>query len=161
MDVASSHASAHPFRVGGGFVAEVRFPRMNDDDLKRLIESSAAETRRHTESVAAETRKHVDSVAVETRQHVDSVAAETRRHFDTSTEAFRHEVQLLAESVDVRLQQVDERFARLEDKMDRGFADTQGMIKFSHAELDRRVRTLEQALAELQARVERLETTTH
>lgn len=35
------------------------------------------------------------------------------------------------------------------------------MIKFSHAELDRRVSRLEQAFAELQARVERLETTTH
>lgn len=46
-------------------------------------------------------------------------------------------------------------------EVDRGFADTQGMIKFSHAELDRRVRALERALTELQARVDRLETTTH
>lgn len=45
--------------------------------------------------------------------------------------------------------------------MRRGFADTQAMIKFSHAELDRRVRALEEGLSGLQARVERLETSTH
>jgi hypothetical protein len=33
------------------------------------------------------------------------------------------------------------------------------MIRFSHAELDRRVRALEEAFSDLQARVERLETT--
>lgn len=44
----------------------------------------------------------------------------------------------------------------------------QAMIKFSHAELDRRMRTLEgtqrtleEGLADLQARVDRLESTTH
>ena len=35
------------------------------------------------------------------------------------------------------------------------------MIKFSHAELDRRIRTLEEVFADLQARVERLESSTH
>jgi len=33
------------------------------------------------------------------------------------------------------------------------------MIKFSHAELDRRIRALEEGFADLQARVERLEST--
>jgi hypothetical protein len=52
--------------------------------------------------------------------------------------------------------------------MDRGFADTQAMIKFSHAELDRRMRTIEDShraleatVVDLQARVERLESSTH
>jgi hypothetical protein len=35
------------------------------------------------------------------------------------------------------------------------------MIRFSHAELERRVRSLEQAFSDLQSRVERLEATTH
>jgi uncharacterized protein YceH (UPF0502 family) len=35
------------------------------------------------------------------------------------------------------------------------------VIKFSHAELDRRVSTLEDTVADLQARVERLESGTH
>lgn len=45
--------------------------------------------------------------------------------------------------------------------MERGFVETQAMIKFSHAELDRRVRALESGLADLQARVDRLEGSTH
>ena len=52
--------------------------------------------------------------------------------------------------------------------MERGFTETQAMIKFSHAELDGRVRALESAqrnlegtVADLQARIERLESTTH
>lgn len=35
------------------------------------------------------------------------------------------------------------------------------MIKFSHDELHRRVRTLEETVADLQARVERLEVSKH
>jgi hypothetical protein len=42
-----------------------------------------------------------------------------------------------------------------------GFAETQAMIKFSHAELDRRVRLLEEGLSALQVRGEKLESSTH
>jgi hypothetical protein len=35
------------------------------------------------------------------------------------------------------------------------------MIKFSRHELDRRLRTLEEVVSDLQARVERLESSTH
>ena len=55
----------------------------------------------------------------------------------------------------------------IEQRMDLGFADTQAMIKFSHAELDRRVRYMEQTLQTLedrfvglQTRVDRLEVAT-
>ena len=37
------------------------------------------------------------------------------------------------------------------------FIETQAMIKFSHSELDRRLRSLEGTVAELELRVERLE----
>ena len=130
---------------------------MNDDDLRRLFE----ETQRHVDEKAAETQRYVEQKATETQRHVDEKAAETQRHFDVSTEAFQHEVRLLAESVDVKITHLTNRVDQLEEKVDRGFAETQAMIKFSHAELDRRVRALEQSMAELQVRVERLETTTH
>lgn len=55
----------------------------------------------------------------------------------------------------------------LEDKIERTAADTQAMIKFSHAELDRRIHAmeeraqrLERAMADLEARIERLESPT-
>jgi len=75
---------------------------------------------------------------------------------------------MLAEGVTSVDEKLDRRAADLEERMERGFAETQAMIKFSHADLDRRVRSLEEAqrtveqvLAEVQARLERLETSTH
>jgi len=94
-------------------------------------------------------------------QHVDTKFDELRRYFDVVAEQSRSEIQLLAESVATRFDQVTSRIDQLEDKVDRGFAETQAMIRFSHAELDRRLRTLEDTVANLQSRVERLESTVH
>lgn len=58
-------------------------------------------------------------------------------------------------------EKLDRTAADIRDEVRRGFADTQAMIKFSHTELDRRIRTLEEGFADLQARVERLESSTH
>jgi hypothetical protein len=62
---------------------------------------------------------------------------------------------------------IDGKTNAIEQRMDLGFADTQAMIKFSHAELDRRVKYMEQMLQNLedrflglQTRVDRLEETT-
>ncbi len=108
---------------------------MPDDDMKGLLEAM------RRENLAAH--------------------ADTRRHFDVVTEGTRHEIRLVAESVAHSSEKLDREAGDIRDEMRRGFAETQAMIKFSHAELDRRVGKLEQAFAELQARVERLETTTH
>jgi hypothetical protein len=84
-----------------------------------------------------------------------------RRHFDVTAESFKHQVQLIAEQVSL----VDERLIReagdIRKEMRAGFGETQAMIKFSHDELHRRVLSLEESLADLQARVERLESSTH
>lgn len=102
--------------------------KMDDNDLKRLLEAQSAETRRHFELIAERTEAKVEAVS--------------------------EAVSLLG--TDLRGQ-----IRRVEEKVDHGFADTQAMIKFSHAELDRRVLRLEEALANLQARVEKLESTIH
>lgn len=104
---------------------------MTDDDLKRLFDSM--------------------------RQENAAAHSETRRHFDVVTEGTRREIQLVAESVLL----LSEKLARTDEKIDRTAAETQAMIKFSHVEIDRRMRTLEDAVADLQARVERLEGSTH
>jgi hypothetical protein len=41
--------------------------------------------------------------------------------------------------------------------MDHGFAETQAMVKFSYAELDRRLTSAESNIDSLQRRVEKLE----
>jgi predicted nucleic acid-binding Zn-ribbon protein len=133
---------------------------MMDDELKRLLEAMRQEnTAAHTD-----TRRHVDVVAEDTRRHIDVVGQETRRHFDVVAEDLRNDVKAVAEGVLANTQQIDS----LRSEMDEQFSEVKSMIKFSHAELDRRVRTLEEtqrkledAVSDLQARVERLESPTH
>lgn len=115
---------------------------MTDEELERLLEAIRQENK-----VAHE---------------------ETRRHFDTIAEGLHSRIQLTTESVGTLDAKLEREIGRLEEKVGTGFAETQAMIKFSHAELDRRVRTLEQtqsrlerAVGDLQERVERLESTPH
>jgi len=115
---------------------------VTDDELKALFESSKAETRQLVE--------------------------DSRRHFDVTAEGLRHEIRLVAEKVTGVDEKLSREAADIRSEMRQGFADTQAMIKFSHAELDRRVtsledsrRAVEETVADLQARVERLEGSTH
>ena len=112
-----------------------RIASVIDDDLKRLFDSM--------------------------RQENAVAHSETRRHFEVLTEATRHEIRLVAESVAGVNEKLDREAGDIRDEMRRGFAETQAMIKFSHVEIDRRMRSLEDAVADLQARVERLEGSTH
>jgi hypothetical protein len=74
--------------------------------------------------------------------------------------------EILAKAMIAVGEKLDSKTNALEQRVDLGFADTQAMIKFSHAELDRRVRFMEQTLtvleekfANLNRRVDRLEET--
>lgn len=104
----------------------------------------------------------------ELKRLLEANTAELRRHFDVALEANRHEIRLIAEKVTRLDEKLDETSARLEQKIEQTAAETQAMIKFSHAELDRRMRSLEESqraleesLSDLQTRVERLEGSTH
>ena len=141
---------------------------MNEADFQRLLEASAVETRKqiddlrtHVDDSARETRKHVDETAAETRKYVDVTAADTRKQFEVMAADLRHQFVIHTEYLDDKFQlvvetvthlsaKIDHVEATLRDEMQREFADTRAMIKFSHAELDRRVTNLE-------TRVERLE----
>ena len=156
---------------------------MTDEELKGLFElvrqenaAAHAETRRQLreENAAAhaETRREMreENAAAheETRRYIDQKVAENRDFFQVLNEGTRHDIGLVAEKV-VRLdEKLDSVKIELEERMERGFADTKAMIKFSHAELDRRMstleesqRTLEESVSDLLARVERLEGSTH
>ena len=141
---------------------------MNEADFQRLLEASAAETRKHVDETAAGTRKqiddlrtHVDLSTAETRKHVDVTAADTRKQFEVMAADLRHQFVIHTEYLDDKFQlvvetvthlsaKIDHVEATVRDEMQREFADTRAMIKFAHAELDRRVTNLE-------TRVERLE----
>jgi hypothetical protein len=113
-----------------------------DEDLKQLILSSAAETRRHSEVLAAETRRYSEAMA-----------EETRRHFDVVAEDLRHQIQLTMEGVVANRGAIDQ----LRDQMKEEFVELASMIRISYAQLDRRLRTLEEIVSGLLTRVDRLE----
>lgn len=88
------------------------------------------------------------------RAYVDEKTQESRRHFEVVAEGLRGEIRLVAEGV-----------VALDEKMDRRFAEVElahreilAAIKFSYAELDRRMRVLESEVSTLKGRVDRIET---
>lgn len=131
-------------------------PAVMDDELKRLFDAIRQDSAALRQEFAAD------------RQANAAAHAETRRHFDVVTEATRQEIRLVVEAVALVDEKLDREATEIRQEMRTGFTETQAMIKFSHAELDRRVRTIEEsqrtledALAALQSRVERLEGSTH
>jgi hypothetical protein len=76
---------------------------MVDDELKRLLETM--------------------------RQENSATHEDTRRHFEVVTEATKHEVRLVAESVAHVNEELHRETNALRQEMSRGFAETQAMIK--------------------------------
>ena len=88
-----------------------------------------------------------------TKDEMRTQQAETRRHFDVVAEGLRSQVQLVAEGVSA----VDQRLDRFQRKVEEEFAETRAAIRFSYAQLERRILDLEGNYAALNERVERLE----
>ena len=96
----------------------------------------------------------------ELRRLLAGASVETRNHFDVVAEGLRQQVQLVAEGVSSNGERIDRLVARsdrMEDGMHREFEEVRSMIRLSYTELDRRLRTLEESVGTLQARMERLE----
>ncbi|HKO59386.1 MAG TPA: hypothetical protein VJ276_26195 [Thermoanaerobaculia bacterium] len=91
-----------------------------DEELKKLIEGSAAETRRHFEAVAERLESKVD----------ESVA-ETRRHFEIVAERLESKIATVAEAVTALHEQIIRFKATIKEEL----ADIRSKIKFSHGEL--------------------------
>src|SRR4051812_16074385 len=123
---------------------------MTDEELKRLLEANAERVEKRFDAV----ENRIGALD----KKIDDTAAETRRQFGAVLEHSDRRFERLAEAVALLDEKVDRKTADLEQRMELGFADTQAMIKFSHAELDRRVRYMEQTLATLQDRFTGLQT---
>ena len=109
---------------------------MTDEELRQLFEAI-----RHENAAAHEETRRV-------MRRENAVDDENRRsYFDATVKEMRKELQLVAEGV----LQVDSKIDRTADQMRHGFSETQAMIKFSYAELDRRVSSLEERVDRLEA----------
>jgi acyl-CoA reductase-like NAD-dependent aldehyde dehydrogenase len=98
-----------------------------DEELKRLLEENAAETREHFDGAVERIEARFDDAAA--RQ-----AEESRRHFVATAERIEKRFDTLAETVEHLDQRLAREAADVRDEMRRGFAETQAMIKFSHVE---------------------------
>lgn len=96
---------------------------MSNEGLKFLLEARRADNA---------------TTAADTRWHIDSVAERLAKRFD-----------MLSETVSLLDQKVTREADRLDQKLDRGFMETQAMIRFPHAELDRRIHALDEGQGSL------------
>ncbi len=78
---------------------------------------------------------------------------EIKRHFGIVAEGLRSEIQHIAEGIE----NVDGKMERFRQEVQDEFKEIKSMIKFSYAELDRRMTAIEVDFNGLKQRVERLE----
>jgi hypothetical protein len=123
--------------------------RIEAEDINHKIELVAEGVTGTRETLTRETTDIREEI--KTVRHEVLIVAEALNRQGTE---IRHEVQVVAKSL-------DREAADIRQEVRKTAQETQAMIKFSHAELDRRMSRLEEALADLQVRVERLEGSTH
>ena len=121
---------------------------MSDDLSAKILEELAA-LRRSTESLEAKQEDLRLSLQSEIRQS----AQESRREFGVLAESLRSEIQQVAEGVIMNGERID----RFQAESAREFAEVRSMFRFSHAELERRLHTLEGTSESHETRLQRLE----
>jgi hypothetical protein len=84
---------------------------------------------------------------------------DTRRHFDVVAERLESRMQLISEGVSSLSERVDRLEQNLREDILRSQRELSAMIRFSYAELDRRIQALEARSVEIDERVRRLEST--
>ena len=91
---------------------------MTDDELKRLFHSM----REENTAAHVETRRQVAETA-------NRISAESRDQFEIVFKRFNNRFDILAEAIRALDEKLDLRTAALEERMERGFAETQALIK--------------------------------
>ena len=91
------------------------------------------------------------------QQHIDAKAVENRRHFEVVAEGLRSDIQQIAEGHQVLLDRQNRLETRILERVDQVEREIGAMIKFSYADLDHRMRALEETVSTLQSRVEHIE----
>jgi polyhydroxyalkanoate synthesis regulator phasin len=82
---------------------------------------------------------------------------EIKRHFGIVAEDLRSEIRAVAEGQELLREQLTSKIDGLEREIHSEFEEAKAMIRFSYAELDRRIHTLETEVSDLRVRLERLE----
>ncbi|GJL63819.1 MAG: hypothetical protein NPIRA04_24730 [Nitrospirales bacterium] len=79
---------------------------------------------------------------------------ELKRHFGVIAEGLRHDMQQVAEGHQVTLNHIQQ----FREEVQGDFKEVRALMKFSFAELDHRIQSLETDVGVLKSRLDRLET---
>jgi hypothetical protein len=82
---------------------------------------------------------------------------EIKRYFGVVAEGLEHKIQLVAEGVANLNEKFDRDITFLREENEQAHKEILSAIKFSYAELDQRIRVLENGFQSLKARLDRLE----
>jgi hypothetical protein len=82
---------------------------------------------------------------------------EIKRHFGVVAEGLEHKIQLVAEGVTNLDEKFDREITSLREENEQAHREILSAVKFSYAELDRRITTIEGEVSSLKSRLERLE----
>jgi uncharacterized protein YceH (UPF0502 family) len=82
---------------------------------------------------------------------------EIKRHFGIVVEGVRDEVRGVAEGVGTLREEIHRELNGVRSEMAQEFEETRSLIRLSYGELDRRVKSLETEVADLRARLARVE----
>jgi hypothetical protein len=82
-------------------------------------------------------------------EYLDQRFEETKRHAGVLAESMDHKVQLVAEGVN----SLQEQLGRFREEVSHEFRETQAMIRFSYADLQRQIDDLRQRLSLVEERL--------
>jgi len=91
------------------------------------------------------------------QQNIDVKAVENRRHFEVVAEGLRSDIQQIAEGHQVLLDGQNRIETRVLERVSEMERELGAMIKFSYADLDRRIHNLEDSVLTLTSRIEHIE----
>jgi len=101
-------------------------------------EQEFASVRQEMSAEFADVRQEMRNGFETVRQENAAEHVETRRHIDVMITGLDRRLEFVAEGVMAVDQKLDRRCDALGDQVDSGIAETQAMIRFSHAEIERR-----------------------
>ena len=113
--------------------------------VREEMRGGFAAVREETRSEFAAVREENAAAHIETRQYVDTRVNNLRGEFEGFMDSLSNRFGLLGEAIASGNERLSREVSRLDEKMDRGFAETHELIRFTYAHLDRRVTKLEKA----------------
>ena len=122
--------------------------------IERIVTVATEGLRQSTATTAAELRQEIaalrqsqETTTAGLRQDIATSAEEVKRHTGVLIEGLRHDIQSVAEGLQIHL---DHRHAEDRDYMDREFRELRALLKLSYAQLHDRVEALDHRVSRIE-----------